>query len=81
MYLDKDFAGIAVNALELSPRDRKRVDQAYWFIEKTKDATEESLRVDLLKVRRRVDWRILPVMLLCYTAVFIDKTILNVRRQ
>ena len=56
------------------------LDQAYWYVEQPglhKDAktTTEQLR----RLRRKIDWRIVPIMVLCYTMQFIDKVSLNVR--
>ncbi|KAG8533878.1 uncharacterized protein KY384_001619 [Bacidia gigantensis] len=45
-------------------RINKELDQAYWFIEKSKDAASQSATVDLTHVYRKVDWRIVPVMFL-----------------
>ena len=80
MDLRSKLAGLSTSTTEDSNRNRTDLDQAYWFIEKSRDAAEESLSVDLDNVHRKVDWRIVPVMLLCYTVQFIDKTLLNVRR-
>ena len=81
MDLGEKIANIDANIQDSPAREGKNLDQAYWFIEKSKDVGEESLRVDLLKVRRKVDWRIVPVMLLCYAAAFIDKAMLNVSQE
>lgn len=35
---------------------------------------------DVRRIRRKVDWRIVPIMFLCYTVQFIDKISLNYAR-
>jgi hypothetical protein len=35
-------------------------------------------RVDLQALRRKIDWRIVPIMFLCYTVQFLDKVNINV---
>ncbi|KAK2738250.1 hypothetical protein FQN57_007113 [Myotisia sp. PD_48] len=60
-------------------RDR---DQAYDFLEKfaktnNDDGTSGASPLDLRKIRRKVDWYIIPVMFLCYTMQFVDKVSLN----
>lgn len=37
-------------------------------------------RSDVRRIRRKVDWRIVPIMFLCYTVQFIDKISLNYAR-
>lgn len=42
------------------------------------DADAGSEPINLVALRRRIDFRIVPLMFLCYTLQFIDKVILNV---
>lgn len=52
-------------------------DQAFDFLT-THHATEEEIAgIDLRALRRRIDWRIVPVMFACYTIQFLDKVLLN----
>jgi hypothetical protein len=63
--------------------DDNRRDQALDFLNEFKN--DES--VELSKVasftkglRKKIDWRLMPFLFLCYTLTFIDKVLLNVRR-
>ncbi|KAH7310460.1 major facilitator superfamily domain-containing protein [Stachybotrys elegans] len=51
-----------------------RVDDAWEFLDRHRDA---ALNVDMRLLRRRIDWRLVPLMFLCYTMQFLDKVILN----
>ena len=55
------------------------VDAAWKFIDANRgidgvDATD----VELRRLRRKIDWHIVPIMFCCYTMQFLDKVILNV---
>lgn len=52
-------------------------DLAYSFLAKVNIGQDVS-EVDLAKLRRKIDWYIVPIMFLCYTMQFIDKVSLNV---
>lgn len=54
------------------------LDQAYWYVHESNNAVEATPR-ELSALRRKVDWRIVPIMFCCYTMQFIDKVLLNVR--
>jgi len=54
------------------------VDQAYHFLANDAASQGPTEEVDTRHLRRRIDWRILPIMFLCYTVGFIDKVALNV---
>ena len=59
----------------------RHLDDAYWFVheagsQKHNQASPRELRA----VRTKVDWRIVPIMFLCYTMQFLDKVLLNVSR-
>ncbi|KXT09227.1 hypothetical protein AC579_3507 [Pseudocercospora musae] len=55
---------------------RKSVDEAYDFLaQHVEIAGEES--VDLKKLRRRIDWHLMPIMFALYFFQFLDKSLLN----
>ncbi len=55
------------------------LDQAYWYMHGSRSHNEDQASASELKaLRRKVDWRILPIMFCCYTMQFIDKVSLNV---
>lgn len=60
--------------------DPRAVDAAWKYLEEHHDATahhgEEA--GELKALRRRIDWRIVPLAFLCYTMQFIDKVLINV---
>lgn len=58
--------------------DMNDPDQAYNFLKSANASKNAAEQVDLKKLRRKVDWYIVPVMFLCYTMQFIDKVSLNV---
>ena len=58
------------------PRD---LDQAYYYLQKTGANVEAE--VNLRSLRRKIDWKIVPIMFCAYTMQFIDKVLLNVRRE
>jgi hypothetical protein len=58
-----------------SPRDP---DQAYLFLKKIGAAHGQGDQLNLKNLRRKIDWRIVPMLFCCYTMQFIDKVLLNV---
>jgi hypothetical protein len=69
-----------VRRSESSPTHRQSLkdpDQAYTFLTKIGAADGVHSEVNLKSLRRKVDWRIVPIMFLCYTMQFIDKVSLN----
>lgn len=60
-------------------QDMNDPDQAYNFLTSAHASSDETAQVDLKRLRRKVDWYIVPIMFLCYTMQFIDKVSLNVR--
>ena len=58
---------------------RQDLDQAYYYLQKTGASVE--IDVSLRSLRRKIDWRIVPIMFCAYTMQFIDKVLLNVRRD
>jgi hypothetical protein len=55
-----------------------QIDAAWKYLDDHRDATAVDA-VDVKALRRRIDFRIVPLMFLCYTLQFLDKVILNVR--
>lgn len=54
-------------------------DQAYNFLANVDASSDAAAQVDLKRLRRKIDWYIVPIMFCCYTMQFIDKVSLNVR--
>ncbi|KAM7191968.1 allantoate permease [Naviculisporaceae sp. PSN 640] len=52
------------------------VDNAWDFLDHHRDANVKE-PIDLEKLRRKIDWRIIPLMFAAYTMQFLDKIILN----
>ncbi|KAG0645306.1 Thiamine pathway transporter THI73 [Hyphodiscus hymeniophilus] len=50
------------------------LDEAYLFLT-SHNVDDDS--VDLKALRRKIDWRIVPIMFLCYTMQFVDKVMIN----
>ncbi|KXS95098.1 hypothetical protein AC578_9593 [Pseudocercospora eumusae] len=55
---------------------RKSVDEAYDFLAQHVEIAGEEA-VDLKKLRRRIDWRLMPIMFTLYFFQFLDKSLLN----
>ncbi|KAK1579298.1 major facilitator superfamily transporter [Colletotrichum navitas] len=53
------------------------VDAAWKYLNDHRDAGNDTTSVDINALRRKIDWRIVPLMFLCYTMQFLDKVILN----
>jgi hypothetical protein len=53
----------------------KDLDKAYLFLTEHSNGDDS---VDLKALRRKIDWRIVPLMFLCYTMQFVDKVMINV---
>ena len=59
------------------PSSTKRdLDRAYYYLEQA--GTNVTHDIDLQALRRKIDWRIVPIMFCAYTMQFIDKVLLNV---
>ncbi|KAI4178211.1 MAG: hypothetical protein LQ346_007524 [Caloplaca aetnensis] len=56
--------------------DHHDLDQAYWYVQQSNNAAEATPS-ELAALRRKIDWRIVPIMFCCYTMQFIDKVSLN----
>lgn len=59
-------------------RTMKDLDRVYQFILNSSVFDDEASPIDLQAVRHKIDWRILPILVSCYTMQFIDKVLLNV---
>ena len=58
----------------------RNLDGAYWYVHESGSHKDEEATPNQLKaLRRKIDFRIVPIMFLCYTMQFIDKVSLNVR--
>lgn len=53
-------------------------DLAYNFLANVHASDDAAAQVDLKRLRRKIDWYIVPIMFLCYTMQFVDKVSLNV---
>ena len=62
-------------------RTMKDLDRVHQFILNSSPFDDEASPIDLQVVRRKIDWRIVPIMFLCYTMQFIDKVLLNVSQS
>lgn len=62
-------------------RTMKDLDRVHQFILNSSAFDDEALPIDLQAVRQKIDWRIVPIMFLCYTMQFIDKVLLNVSQS
>jgi hypothetical protein len=57
------------------------LDTAWKFLDAHRDAGDPTEGIDMKALRRKIDWRIVPLMFLAYTLQFLDKVILNVSQQ
>ncbi|KAF6798722.1 allantoate permease [Colletotrichum sojae] len=62
---------------EHDPSSSGSVDAAWKYLNDHREAGVDTSSVDLDALRRRIDWRIVPLMFGCYTMQFLDKVILN----
>lgn len=56
----------------------KDLDVAFNYIQNANDGGNDFQSVNLATLRRKIDWRIVPIMFLCYTMQFLDKVNINV---
>lgn len=73
-----------VEVTPASPRDKVHhapadADQAFNFLSAVNVNASEVIAVNLDRLRRRIDWRLMPFLWLCYTMCWLDKAILNAR--
>lgn len=73
---DKNDNVVAVPADDASGSN---VDAAWKYLENHRQDANGTDAVDLSALRLKIDFRIVPLMFLCYTLQFLDKVILNVR--
>ena len=66
---------VTVHATSVDPR---AVDTALKYLDEHRATTHEETP-DLKALRRRIDWRIIPLAFVCYTMQFIDKFLINVK--
>lgn len=52
------------------------LDDAFKYLHDHGNA--ESTDIDLATLRRKIDWRIVPIMFVCYVLQFVDKVVINV---
>lgn len=75
--VDKSSAELPVNGF--CRKESKDLDRAQKYI--LDHQTSNISPVDLQALRRKIDWRIVPIMACCYTMQFVDKVLLNVGDQ
>lgn len=74
----KGSINIAATEAQVDDNSSGEVDAAWKYLNDHRDAAAVDA-IDLKALRRRIDFRIVPLMFLCYTLQFLDKVILNVR--
>lgn len=74
-----DYPG--TEAVPPASTNKKDVDAAWNFLNEHHGGDIETSSMDLKAIRRKIDWRIVPLMFACYTMQFLDKVILNVRTR
>ena len=57
--------------------DSKDIDRAFVYLAR-QDQSQLDNNVDLKALRRKIDWRIIPVMTACFGLQFLDKVLINV---
>lgn len=70
--------GIKTNIRAEQPVNGRELDQAYWYLQERAPETLAESVDDGRRLRRKIDWCIVPIMFCCYTMQFIDKVLLNV---
>ncbi|GJD03602.1 Major facilitator superfamily transporter [Colletotrichum higginsianum IMI 349063] len=73
----KDVVSSASSDSHAPSSNNNNVDAAWKFLNTHRDAGDGTASVDIDALRRKIDWRIVPLMFLCYTMQFLDKVILN----
>lgn len=76
---EKDTRDITSSGSSDSRAPSGNVDAAWKYLNDHRDAGVDTSSVDIDALRRKIDWRIVPLMFGCYTMQFLDKVILNVR--
>lgn len=69
-----------VNQLSNATNDHDvRIDQAYsYMLHAKRSGIVEKSPSEIKRLRRKIDWWIVPIMFCCYTMQFLDKVSLNV---
>ena len=62
----------------ITPKRNNDDDNLKHGQDKTRVNNVNPTRVNLQALRRKIDWRIVPIMFLCYTVQFLDKVNINV---
>lgn len=57
------------------------VDDVLHYMKDHENLQVDAERVDIRRLRKRIDKRIVPIMFLCYTMHFVDRSLLNVSKQ
>ena len=73
----KDHHHVTANGVA----NEKDLDKAYLYMKGHEGEGADEVDVDLVKLRRKIDWRIVPIMLAAYTMQFVDKVMINVRER
>jgi hypothetical protein len=73
----KDNVNVAEHEAQGTDHVSGEVDAAWKYLDHHRDASAVD-DIDINALRRRIDFRIVPLMFLCYTLQFLDKVILNV---
>ncbi|EFQ25972.1 major facilitator superfamily transporter [Colletotrichum graminicola M1.001] len=74
---EKQLQELARSVSSESNASSGNVDAAWKYLNDHRDAGNDTTSVDINALRRKIDWRIVPLMFLCYTMQFLDKVILN----
>ncbi|KAK1961163.1 major facilitator superfamily transporter [Colletotrichum sublineola] len=74
---EKQPRELASSASSDSNASSGNVDAAWNYLNDHREAGDDTASVDMNALRRKIDWRIVPLMFLCYTMQFLDKVILN----
>ncbi|KAB5523170.1 putative allantoate protein [Coniochaeta sp. 2T2.1] len=72
----KETVTIAAAGTSVADDHLGQIDAAWKYLDDHRDATAVEA-VDITALRRKIDFRIVPLMFLCYTLQFLDKVILN----
>lgn len=70
---------ITATEAQVADKSSGEVDAAWEYLDGHRDAAAVDA-IDIDKLRRKIDFRIVPLMFCCYTLQFLDKVILNVRQ-
>lgn len=77
MEKHNDKVNDSVQTNDVTPK--RTVDDAWKYLENhTGQGTHDADSAELKAIRHKVDWRIVPLLFLCYTMQFLDKVLINV---